>query len=651
MTTKKRRLNLIHILAQQTEYRTINYFSDALQVSKRTIRNDIDFIENRLENYDLEIKKIPNIGVFLKGSSFEKEKLVNDFESDINGRYQDSYLRIAEIVKILLLEEKTVTFQELSEELFVSTTILSRDFKLLKKFETNQAKIISDRNGTRFEGTEYSRQKYIRDFFNMLVNQKNIYLNNIMFSNFLKQYFSAEIVDTIFRIINELNNIIYTGIDNPYTRSILIFLVVILTRAIEGNHIKNDCNMLQQNNIELLANYPFTIELIELIKENLDIDFTDNEINYISFQLFIHRIEPTINSKYLSKIFHQDVSYLIDYISKGLGLKLDQDNKLYDSLTYHLIPLLYRVQSAVKIKNPLLEQIKKSYSKLFYLVWYGIQEIEGKYKISLNEDEISFIVIHFQVAIERFHFKNKMYVVCASGLITSELIVSKIKKSLPASVEVEVLSIEELGNKSAIDADFIISTIDLPNRYEPFLHVSPVLTEKELQQIYNFYIKYALKKEDDQSSLISSADDIIKKENIIIHQEFNSKQELFEYCEKILLKRGVVNEGFKQSLMERENMGNTCIAPNVSMPHSSTEYVNEATLLIITLKRPIVWNSMHDVDVVFLLALNNEDVSDYVNVLPKIHNKVLDFNIYTKIKTSTDKVEIMMILGDGESGN
>src|SRR5699024_12531553 len=85
---------------------------------------------------------------------------------------------------------------------------------------------------------------------------------------------------------------------------------------------------------------------------HINITFTELEIQHISNQLFAHRIEVKLNNKYIENLLDKDIRSIIVNVSSAMGIVLTNDNKLYDSLTYHMFPLIYRMKTNIEIHNP-----------------------------------------------------------------------------------------------------------------------------------------------------------------------------------------------------------------------------------------------------------------------------------------------------------
>src|SRR5699024_11246700 len=120
-----------------------------------------------------------------------------------------------------------------------------------------------------------------------------------------------------------------------------------------------------------------------------------------------------------------------------------------------------------------------------------LEKFEDKFDIKLSDNEVSFITIYFQAAIERKVQMRKVLVVCQTGVVTSDLIINRIKNLLPVNIHFKLIAKTELQDENTSDVDFIISSITLPDMEIPIVYVSPLIKEKDLINIYSFYLKYS----------------------------------------------------------------------------------------------------------------------------------------------------------------
>ena len=85
----KRILELVRILLQQPDYITISKITELLQVSNKTIRNDLDTVADYLKGHNLTLSRKTGVGVCIEGEEEEKLTLLRSitFHSHELGDY------------------------------------------------------------------------------------------------------------------------------------------------------------------------------------------------------------------------------------------------------------------------------------------------------------------------------------------------------------------------------------------------------------------------------------------------------------------------------------------------------------------------------------------------------------------------------------
>ncbi len=126
-----------------------------------------------------------------------------------------------------------------------------------------------------------------------------------------------------------------------------------------------------------------------------------------------------------------------------------------------------------------------------------------------------------------------------------------------------------------------------------------------------------------------------------------------------LEKSGYVLKGFLNSVLKRENRSSTNIGKHVAIPHGSTKFVIRPIISVALLKKPIIWNENEWVDLVFLLALKQDDTFSTKSQMMKFYSVLTtlidDENClkYTKAKEICDRdgfADYMNKLTNGDDG-
>ncbi|MGV8984623.1 HTH domain-containing protein, partial [Clostridium sp.] len=127
VTLNNRQIDIISFLSDQNTHITIKNISKMFDISERTIRSDLDSIENALKEYNATLERKPRVGIKLNFDEGEIEKFLNMYENKIYSAHE----RVLFVLIIIMTKEKT-TFEELAEKLQVSKNTIIQDLKSAK---------------------------------------------------------------------------------------------------------------------------------------------------------------------------------------------------------------------------------------------------------------------------------------------------------------------------------------------------------------------------------------------------------------------------------------------------------------------------------------------------------------------------------------
>ena len=83
---------------------------------------------------------------------------------------------------------------------------------------------------------------------------------------------------------------------------------------------------------------------------------------------------------------------IISYADKQLNRKLDK--QIYISLSDHIAFAIKRYKNKVKIRNDLLDEIRRIHKEEYKIALWAVDYINNRLKIDLPEDEAGFIALH-----------------------------------------------------------------------------------------------------------------------------------------------------------------------------------------------------------------------------------------------------------------
>ena len=409
------------------DYLSIYYFSDLLGLSMRSIYNYIHDLESNLNGYKLKINSNKSKGIQLIGSKEEMMKFSKDF-FDQNTIVDLPEIRRKELLKNILMYDEKVSIRKLCDKYLVSKNSIVADLEWVDKW-LNYYNIYlqKDRYGTYVNGEEqHIRSAKIGYIYHILAD--NIYLKvnkEKDYEKLLQQFIDKNLIDVakdMMRFLEKKLNIDWQY--ENYNMHLFVQIVIYLDRHTKKHYMISNTKRPLVSELHNLKTYPITIELSRYVQEKYHLFFKEKDIRWLNSRIAGAYHEGRINEKTKqTEIVTKIMNGYIETISTIIGDNLKNDNLLVQGLYLHLVPMFNRVIKKVKIANPLLYQVKRQYPALFSAMTLSLPVLEKNFKMKISDDEVSFMLIHFQAAIERLNLSKKIaitFIVAGLGLNENE---------------------------------------------------------------------------------------------------------------------------------------------------------------------------------------------------------------------------------------
>lgn len=503
-----RQINFIKLILLENEYRTLNYFAQKLDVSSKTLQNDLKIISKILNKYNIKINSKRGVGICIDKEAKKNIKFLNDLNGFSNNKDIEISVenrRMEILINFLLKSDLKTSINKLSEKYFVSKTSIVNDLKYIEEWLNNKNLYLNkDLNGTYISGKEVDIRKAIASLIEEILKEdKEDYNLNIItriekstFKDLIK-VFDIESITYIENCIKDLEKDLQCEICEPYYINLITHILICIKRIKEGNLIKNS-----EEEIEVFKNkkiYKSVRKLTNAIESKYDIVLDNQEIYYIYKYIVSSRLDENYNIKEIefNEDFSKDFVYeMVNIMSEFLNMNLKSDILLKKGLLIHVKPMINRLNYDIQIKNPIKKEIIKEFNEIFNLIRLTINIMNYSYNIKdISDDEIAYLTTYFQAAIERNFDRKKVLIVCHSGYGTSQFLASKIKQKFPKIEIVDIISSRKLNNEIIKKVDFIISTVNIEETSKDCIIVSALLTEVDINNIKELIDKPMYKKD------------------------------------------------------------------------------------------------------------------------------------------------------------
>jgi activator of the mannose operon, transcriptional antiterminator len=637
---------IINLLLKSKAPVTIDTIAEQLEVSNRTIRNDLTAVENFINEKGLTLKKKPGIGIQLEGPE-ESFHTLNEMKlSTYISEPFSPQDRKDSILKRLFMSENTITINDLAKELYVSDITIRKDLEdvdlWLAKFKL---KLMRRQNyGIKIIGSEENCR-------NALANLIVIQIGFDKLKGMLHYDTSAKLDYHTLNQLTGLINIDYIKLENIVNQaekslgykftdeafgSLVIHIAIAIKRLQDGKDILLAHSVLED--LKTKDEYRIAKQIADSIEIHYRVKLPEQEIGYILLHILGSKLqENNIDDLDLKNEGEHELAVvmakeIIHIAQKTLGIDLSKDKQALNGLILHLRPTIKRLEYGLNLRNPLLDQIKENYPEIFGVAWISNTVFERYLGKKITEEEIGYIALHLGAAIERQKKGLMALVVCTSGMGTSQFLAVKLENHFKEIKIKQVVSAIALKEYCLDNVDIVISTVPLTAQ-KPVLHISPLLTQKDVLKISS-YIDCLNKR---------PTNSIINEDSIQIAVRYRDKENaIHDMCSR-LIEKGYVTEDFEKSVLKRENIQSTEIGKGVAIPHGFPEKVCRSQIALSILKEPIPWGN-ESVDIIFLIALSDIDALNSAEVLKKLYKKVDSDDFLDRLKKAQSKDQIKKLI-------
>lgn len=604
-----------------------------IQKSRKTVAKYLDDIEKLIADLDVSVELVRkrNAGIYFIG---DVNRLMSYYKVKPIESNKDK--RISNLLNLLLNLDEQITLLDLSNKLFESQSTLEKDLEYLKK--TYNLKLSSNNKGIIPSMNEDEIRSILSSITKNSINQKvtHDYTANTYFYRFeipesLKSYVDSE---TLEKVQSELHKFISINdiVINEYEyESILVHIAIAIKRILEGDFIEK----LIITNEEV---HPLTEKLSKQLSEAFDINIPNSEKKYLNLHILAIIGEPIDIEK-------EPIND--DFLERLRELLIDHDETLISNLALHLRAAIKRGTYHIHINNPYKNEIAKLFPESFDLARNLLTDLSAMYPVMINNDEISYIAMHFQSFKERSVESNdnriSMIIVCSTGYGTSMFLSQRLKNHFGDMIKiVDTISVDELSLfKNDYEADLIISTIPIETTKKNVIQVSPLIKTNEMELLTKIVnnLQQIKKVNVSKQSFLK----IIDVKNIIICDKKIEKQTAIKILVERLHDNGYVTEDMEEAALRREQISSTLLG-NSAIPHGDIRFVKKPTIGLLINESGVLWDG-DLVKTVFFIALNKSVSNSLDDIYSYFYDIVSDDEKIRKLSLLKEVNQVKKFLG------
>lgn len=604
MLHQKEKLILQSLLENKDHYITSKELASQLSCSDRTIRTYLkSLMDWKLDETGWKITAKQGYGyrLELQDKALYRNFIETEFFTEQNSAKTENIEdRYNYILNKLLFEQEKLYCDDLAEELFVSRSTLSADFKKIRQdLAKYDLQIESKANrGVYVKGSERNKRRFIMDYF---------FRDNFFQS--LHNYINIEVPGRQISL-EELTIIVldecregHLKLSDFVIQNLVIHIALSFKRIAEGFQISKIEDWEQGN---YLAERKIAEKILHRVYLATGLEFPKEEVDYITLHLISKAsCQESQNTKIdTNQEIRKQLLEALEQVEHVKAYQFQHDFQLVEGVVTHLVTLLVRLQNHVVLENPLLKDIQQQYSSVLAMTRELLQAMPIFSKENLSDDEVAYVALHFMAALERLKEKQKfnILVICATGYGSAQMLKNRIDNELGNLVHiVDVIGYYELSDERLKNIDFIISSIDLSNLVfsVPVFTVSIFLNSEELKEIKH---RMAQLKPVESSLIPEKAIMVDQNEEKIFDDYFSSACFVLaqDATKEVILQEllSQMGQGEEQDFVscmqdlmkQREKMSSVIFSEQIAVPHPIKPIAKHHKIGVAIVKNGLQWN-------------------------------------------------------------
>lgn len=502
---------ILIIMLEEEQVIAVKELAERIGVSKRTVQRELEYIGSSLKAYRVTFETKTGKGVWISGSEEDKKKLLAELKEgdgyDVSNREERRKRLILEILKDKGLKKLFYYASQFQ----VSEATISTDLEAVEGWLNEQKLTVTRKpgSGIAVNGTEKDYRRAIRTFIEENIDTKvlrEVYEVQeapeelqALYKSGINQILKDDILKRVVKCISEMENKrVMTLTENSYM-GLVLHISIAISRILKNEIVEQQKNW--RENLAEDEDYRLAKEIVGRLEEEFEIEIPEMEIAYVC--LHIKGAKHQSIEWNGQKTVEVEKRELLELINKMINAydrenayAMKQDNEFIQGLLAHLQPTFIRLAYDMKISNPVLDEIKKSYPDIFEQSKKAAMVLEQWIGKPVPEEEIGFLTIHFGAAQVRLEGQKEnirqvsVGIVCASGIGISRLMLSKLDKIFKERIHLEAYGKNDITPYIVSKTDFFVSSIALHLEDADILSVNPLLNEEDIskirQKIYHY---------------------------------------------------------------------------------------------------------------------------------------------------------------------
>lgn len=593
------RLTTLLSLLSQDEYKTADELAAKIGLSTKTVRNLLIELDGQLKDHGAQLRHERGKGYRLDVQDLNRFQTV--FLRSASKVPEDSKGRVQFLIEYFLKDDGYTKVDELCEKLYVSRKTLTLDLRQAEDF-FHRFQLVLERKphyGVKLIGDEFHKRQCLSTY----LQERDPELEQAGREETAQEY---ELAQMLVELLEQENyQITDVGLDS---------LVVHITVAIHRIEAKQYIQLPEEEYEKWSSgeSYKLAQKCAVRITELTGVPYPEQEVRYLAIHL---ASKQSSQNFVIDSDIQEAVAEMLEEIYQIFQMDLRDDLELVLSLSTHLVPLTIRMKYGMRLKNPLLKEIRQRYSLAYTIAVQASAVLERRYHCIMDSNEVAYLALTIQLSLERrrSHIEKKnVLLVCASGAGTAKLMAYKMQKQFGDRInQIAICDQRSIGKQDFSKIDYVFTTVPIQEHIPvPICEVKQFLDGKRSGMIRGF--------------LREDAHEILKyyPEQLFFPElEAETKEQVLKELIDRVGSLHPLPGGFYEAVCKREKMAHTCMGNRVAMPHPCQVLTEDTFVSVAILKKPIQWDEVHEVQAVFLVSVSrqkNKQLQDFYGTTARL---------------------------------
>ena len=592
----------------------LSSMADYLGESVKTLKNQLKRLSETMEKYGVTMQFLSGNRVMIEG----REKFADIMSVSIP-RFEMEFEK--RFLLLLVLHNDFLIIQDIADELLVSKSYAEKQMASI--FKKYPEEILSQRHyGIRYAGTQDQRRE-------MFVSILFPYIFGEDYTQALRQfhqlhfpifdYFTEEQGKRAEEGLTKLRTMEWFRFTDESLQQLFLYLLF-LARHGDGKSEEKPTYVPEKEKPDFAGLY----EWLCVMCHQLQLPESEEEIQYLYVLLLSLRKQKMANQEQIIEKMSYPIGEILRGIHEKLSVDLSEDAELIQGLSTHLYTTVLRGDHLnVESDFYMVKSMKRQYPFGFEMAAITANFMADMYDLSMRDDELIYLAIHFQAAIERLKDegeKVRILIVCHFGSAAGRIIQSRMERRIPDVEIAGIYSLQEFSQMESPECDCIVTTERILKTELPVIYVSLALPERELRKIAECI----------REIQVNHLLELNILEAIIIPVEEEEVSPAIEAMVQPLSEEDFVEPGYLQTVLEREETSSTSLS-YIAMPHGNPALVQRTRLVIGRMKQPLLWDGSR-VSCIFLFAISSELLKEKPQLFSTFYRILADPDVEEKIR-------------------